>query len=99
MVNLEAMEHRKPVVATLFGGSPEVVREGETGFVENPFDVEAFAGRIRVLLTDPELRRNMGEAGYLHLQRHFTIERLTDECLEEYRRAIEMARTSTSAAS
>jgi glycosyltransferase involved in cell wall biosynthesis len=92
MVNLEAMEHRKPVVATLFGGSPEVVREGETGFVANPFDVEEFAGRIRALLADPDLRRRMGEAGYLHFQRHFTIERLTAECVEEYERALALAR-------
>jgi glycosyltransferase involved in cell wall biosynthesis len=95
MVNLEAMEHRKPVVATVFGGSPEVVRHGETGFVANPFDVEEFAGRIRALLADPELRRRMGEAGYLHIARHFAIERLTDEYLDEYRRAIELSRRAS----
>src|SRR5690606_3737684 len=37
MVNLEAMEHAKPVVATVFGGSPEVVLDGETGLVANPY--------------------------------------------------------------
>jgi glycosyltransferase involved in cell wall biosynthesis len=96
MVNLEAMEHRKPVVATLFGGSPEVLREGETGFVANPFDLEEFAGRVALLLSDSELRHRMGEAGYLRLQRHFTIERLTAECLEEYERARDLARSARS---
>jgi glycosyltransferase involved in cell wall biosynthesis len=92
MVNLEAMEHKKPVVATLFGGSPEVVSDGETGFVANPFDVEEFADRVRRLLRDPELRRRMGESGYLRFRRRFTIERLTDECLAEYELARALAR-------
>jgi len=87
LVNLEAMEHRKPVVATAFGGSREVVRAGVTGFVENPFDVEAFAGRVAELLRDEGLRGRLGEAGYLRLVQGFTIERLADEYLEEYERA------------
>jgi glycosyltransferase involved in cell wall biosynthesis len=91
LVNLEAMEHRKPVVATNFGGSPEVVADGETGFVENPFDVEAFAGRIAALLDDEGLRQRMGEAGYLRLRQRFMIDRLVDEYLEEYGRARELA--------
>jgi glycosyltransferase involved in cell wall biosynthesis len=75
------------VVATLFGGSPEVIRDGRTGFVENPFDVEAFAGRVAELLRDPGLRERMGEAGRARLLERFTIDRLADEYLEEYERA------------
>jgi glycosyltransferase involved in cell wall biosynthesis len=93
MVNLEAMEHKKPVVATVFGGSPEVVADGETGYIANPFDVEEFAERVATLLADPEARRRMGEAGYLRFARRFTIERLTDECVAEYERAVELARS------
>ncbi len=88
MVNLEAMEHRKPVVATLFGGSQEVVEDGQTGLIENPLKPKAFAAKIGELLGDPERARAMGEAGYLRLRAHFTIERLTDEYLEEYDRAL-----------
>jgi glycosyltransferase involved in cell wall biosynthesis len=91
MVNLEAMEHKKPVVATIFGGSSEVVEDGVTGFVANPFEVDFYAERIGRLLADPELRRTMGEAGHRRLQQHFTIERLTDEFLEEYERAMQRA--------
>jgi glycosyltransferase involved in cell wall biosynthesis len=92
LVNLEAMEHAKPVVATSFGGSPEVVEHGVTGFVENPFDLENFGRRIRALLEDPKLARRLGEAGYLRMRQHFTIERLTAEFLEEYSAALEVAR-------
>ena len=82
------MEHRKPVVATLFGGSQEVVEDGQTGLIENPLKPKAFAAKIGELLGDPERARAMGEAGYLRLRAHFTIERLTDEYLEEYERAL-----------
>jgi glycosyltransferase involved in cell wall biosynthesis len=89
MVNLEAMEHGKPVVATVFGGSPEVVLDGVTGFVANPFDLETFCDRIGRLLADPALRARMGEAGRRRLAERFGIERLTREFLEEYELARE----------
>jgi glycosyltransferase involved in cell wall biosynthesis len=92
MMNLEAMEFRRPVVATSFGGCPEVVRDGVNGFVANPYDVEAFAARIAELLRDPELRSEMGEAGYELLAEHFTIDRLTREFMEEYELAASSAR-------
>ena len=91
LVNLEAMEHGKPVVATVFGGSPEVVEDGVSGFLANPFQVDEFAGRIATLLRDPERARAMGEAGRQRVGRFFTIERLTDEFLEEYALALELA--------
>ena len=92
LVNLEAMEHGKPVVATLFGGSPEVVSDGRTGFVENPFDVEAFAGRVAELLRDPALCARFGAAGRERLLARFTIDRLAEEYLEEYEKALAEAR-------
>jgi glycosyltransferase involved in cell wall biosynthesis len=92
LVNVEAMEHGRPVVATSFGGSPEVVEDGVTGFVAHPFDVEAWAERIGRLLSDPALARRMGEAGRARVLERFTIERLTDEFLEEYERALALAR-------
>lgn len=92
LVNLEAMEHGKPVVATLFGGSPEVVQDGVTGFVANPFDTAAFAERIARLLRDPALAARMGAAGRERALERFRIERLTGEFLEEYELALRLAR-------
>jgi glycosyltransferase involved in cell wall biosynthesis len=96
LVNLEAMEHGKPVVATLFGGSPEVVQDGVTGFVANPFDTAAFAERIARLLRDPALAARMGAAGRERALERFRIERLTREFLEEYASAMELARLARS---
>lgn len=87
MVNLEAMEHGKPVVATVFGGSPEVVVDGVTGFVRNPFDLEAFSAAIARLLDDSVRAREMGEAGRARWLAHFGIARLAREYLAEYEAA------------
>ena len=84
LVNLEAMEHGRPVVATCFGGSPEVVLDGVTGHIANPYDEVAFSDRIAGLLRDPDRARAMGEAGRRRVVERFTIERLCDEFLEEY---------------
>lgn len=91
MVNLEAMEHAKPVVATVFGGSPEVVVDGVTGWIRNPFDIAAYADAIGSLLADPELARRMGEAGRERLQQRFLLPRMADEYLDEYRLALAAA--------
>ena len=90
LVNLEAMRHGKPVVASSFGGLPEVVEDGVTGYVWNPFDVEGFAERIGRLLREPGRAREMGESGRLRLRNRFGIERLTEEFLEEYTSALEL---------
>ena len=91
LLNLEAMEYSKPVVATTFGGCPEVVQNDKTGFTANPFHMEEFAERIAMLLRDPALRRRMGDAGRQMAESYFSIERLTDEFLEEYELAMELA--------
>ena len=91
MLSLEAMEFEKPVVATSFGGCPEVVRHGKWGLVANPFHVEEFAECIARLLRDEALRREMGTRGRARLEEHFTIDRMTDEYLEEYETARTLA--------
>jgi glycosyltransferase involved in cell wall biosynthesis len=95
LVNLEAMEHRKPVVATCFGGSPEVVEDGVTGAIVNPFDARALGEGILGLLRDPARAAELGAAGREALLRRFTIERLGREFDAEYalaRRAAEKRR-------
>lgn len=75
MVALEAMAARKPVVASPFGGLPEVVFDGETGYIVDPFDTAALADRLARVLSDPGLARRMGDAGYARLLAQFTLDR------------------------
>lgn len=57
----EAMASGLPIVATDADGAREAVLDGETGFVCRRRDIEAIAGAVARLASDPELRRQMGE--------------------------------------
>ncbi|MEO8129534.1 MAG: glycosyltransferase family 4 protein [Bryobacteraceae bacterium] len=59
----EAMATGKPVVGTRVGGIPELISDGETGFLVNRGDTAAMSAKILELLRNPEQRRRMGEAG------------------------------------
>jgi len=69
----EAMAHRKPIVATRVGGIPELVRDGESGFLVERGDTQAMAERVRKLLHDAELRRRFGLAGQAIVQEKFDL--------------------------
>ena len=57
---LEAMACEVPVVASRVGGVPEVVDDGETGFLSETGDIEKMADDAARLLADEEFRRQMG---------------------------------------
>ncbi len=63
IVFLEAMAHAKPIVAARAAAVPETVADGEVGILADPNDPHAFAQSLATLLTEPGLRRHMGEAG------------------------------------
>jgi glycosyltransferase involved in cell wall biosynthesis len=83
-INLEAMAAGKPVVATCYGGSPESVVDGETGYIVNPFDTAAFADRLITLLTDDSLREKMSVAGQQRIAQSFRLERQVADMLKIY---------------
>lgn len=58
-VLLEAMAAGLPIVASAVGGVPELVRDGTEGFLVLPGDVETLADRLKSLLTDEGLRKEM----------------------------------------
>jgi glycosyltransferase involved in cell wall biosynthesis len=63
MVIAQAMAAGKPVVATAVGGVPEMVDDGFTGFLVKVGDVAGLADALLLLLQDPALRTQMGQAG------------------------------------
>jgi glycosyltransferase involved in cell wall biosynthesis len=70
---LEAQAAGVPVVATAVGGTPEVVRDGETGWLVAPGDPVALAGRIMQALSDREVLRTRGQAGRRRVREEFTF--------------------------
>jgi len=83
---LDAMACEKPVVATAAGGIPEVVADGETGFIVPPRDHQAMAGAIVRLLKDPALQQRQGTAGRARVQDRFSADRMLRDTLRVYQR-------------
>ena len=71
---LEAMACGLPVVATDEGAIPDMVIEGETGFVCKREDVSSLVNAIEKLLKDNELRKQMGDKARLVYKERFTLE-------------------------
>jgi len=81
---LEALACGKPVVATCFGGAREIVIDGETGYVVNPFNTELMAEKIIDLLMNEEKAREFGLAGYQRVKENFSLEKQAEETLAWY---------------
>ena len=85
---VDAMAASKAAVATRVGGVPEVVADGETGFLVQPRDHEAMADRIIALLKDNAGRARMGKAALKRAREQFTVDRMVEGTLETYKRLI-----------
>jgi glycosyltransferase involved in cell wall biosynthesis len=72
---LEAMARGLPVVATRVGGNPEVVVDGETGFLVAPGSPDDLAAAILRLRRGPDRARRMGRAGRQCAEDEFDIRR------------------------
>ena len=84
-VVMEAMCRGIPVVATRVDGIPEMVAEGETGFLVEAEDAAGFAAATARLLADPALRARMGAAGRARARELFSEEAYVAAMLELYR--------------
>jgi glycosyltransferase involved in cell wall biosynthesis len=86
---IEALAAGRPVVATRVGGVPDVVRDGEDGFLVDRGAVDELAGALARLAEDPALRKRMGEAGRERVLPRYAVERLVDDVDRLYRALLE----------
>ena len=70
---VEAAMRGTAVVASSVGGLPEIVREGRTGFLVPPGDVDALSERLLKLLTDRKLAEELGRAARARALEHFDL--------------------------
>jgi glycosyltransferase involved in cell wall biosynthesis len=75
-----------PVVATAVGGLTETVIDGETGYLVDPGDIDAFSHHIRTLHESPSLRFRLGQRG-------------RQQVIDEYSRAVLLREFRTAVAS
>ena len=81
---MEAQACGIPVIATRTGGIPEVVRDGESGFLVADRDPEALAERLIYLLAHPECWPGLGQRGRSHVEQHYDIRKLNLELVAIY---------------
>jgi N-acetyl-alpha-D-glucosaminyl L-malate synthase BshA len=88
---LEAMAVQVPVIATRVGGLPEVVDDGETGFLSAVGDVDKMADDAARLLMDENLRREMGRRARASATSRYSTDLIIPKYIEFYRRVLARA--------
>ncbi|WP_366942877.1 glycosyltransferase family 4 protein [uncultured Roseobacter sp.] len=73
VVLMEAMASRLPVIATRVAGIPELVIDGQNGYVVPPGDVGAFSAALITLLDDPKKCEYMGQSGRSHIEAEYNL--------------------------
>ncbi len=83
---LEAMAAGLPVVATRVGGIPELVDDGETGFLVDADDAPGLAAALDRLAADPDERRRLGGRGAERARAEFSADGVAARMLSLYER-------------
>lgn len=109
IINVEAMACGAPVVASAIGGIPEIVVDGETGYLVTfktdkdgfPAQPEQFArdlaAKLTRLLDDPDLSRKFGEAGRKRAEQQFSWPSIASQTLQMYQELIDRTQSAAKA--
>ena len=89
---IESLAAGRPVVATRVGGVPDVIDDGEDGFLVDPGSTEQLADRLEELARDPELRERMGKRGRARVPARYAVARLVDDMDRLYKSLLAASR-------
>ena len=84
---IEAGFMKKPVIASDLAPLDELVINNQTGYLVDPQDIDAWADKLLLLLTNKDLNKKMGEDGYRYCTQHFTIQnqiKIIESIYQEY---------------
>lgn len=84
MAILEAMNTGLPILSTYVGGIPEVITNGENGYLITPGDIDGLTNALTSLLTNKNLREEMGAKNSVIIRSRFDIESLMMELSKIY---------------
>jgi glycosyltransferase involved in cell wall biosynthesis len=88
----EGMAHQTPVVATRVGGIPELITDGQTGYLVERGDAERMSSRVLELVNDPALRARMGQAARQTVEAKFDLKTNVAQLIESYGIAVSETR-------
>jgi glycosyltransferase involved in cell wall biosynthesis len=97
LVALEAMACGVVPVATRVGGVPELITDGEDGYLEAPGDIVAQATRATALLTDDALHSRMAGAGRWNASERFCSEKIIPQYEQYYEDVVSGRQPATQA--
>ena len=86
---LEAMSMKKPTISASIGAIPEMISNGETGFLVSPKDSKELAKTIVELLTNKALCERIGENARAHVENSYDWNVITRRTLETLSKALE----------
>lgn len=87
-VTAEAMMAGLPVIGSNTGGTPELIVEGETGFLYEYNNLDDLVDKMEILITNSKLRNIMGQKAQNYAIEHFTIDRCVDEIEAVYHQVL-----------
>lgn len=85
---IEAAQHKLPVIGTNIGAIPDLVRDGETGYLVEPGNVPQLTHVLLRLLENPDLCRAFGEQGYHAAMQTYTWQKTGIRMREHIERAL-----------
>jgi glycosyltransferase involved in cell wall biosynthesis len=88
----EAMAHQTPVVATRVGGIPELITDGQTGYLVERGDSERMSSRVLELVNDRAMRGRMGQAARQTVETKFDLQTKVAQLIGSYGIAVAEAR-------
>jgi N-acetyl-alpha-D-glucosaminyl L-malate synthase BshA len=88
---LEALACEVPVIATRIGGIPEVVTEGETGYLSDVGDTRKMADDVMKLLADEDMRRAFGEKGREQAIQRYGSDKIIPQYISFYEKVLDNA--------
>lgn len=83
-VLLEAQSQKLPCVSTSISGIPELIKDHITGLLVRQKDPVALAQAMRNLLTQPELRERLGQAGFERVRQYFSASGGIDQIVNQF---------------
>ena len=93
---MEYMASAKPVIASDEGGTPELVIEGETGFLVAQGGSDQIIEKMELLMSNPQLAKEMGQKGQQRIREHFDLSKMADSFINLYNKVLNKKKSGQS---